>query len=389
MSKVREKRPSRCGTTLVIIVLLMVVLVALVAFAVDVGRMYLVRSQLQSAVDSGALAAGLTLRDDPTDIDGAVAAAEDFVQRNRVGWLVTVPEDSISVQAGIWDPETLTFDAGNTDPDAVEVAVSANDEPLFFARVLGHTSFSVPRSAVARAGGVDLDAVLTLDLSGSMGYSGRIEALHAAAPEFVNVIESLEGDDYIAVMGYGALHDVYDPVEEGHSGVEYLLAPAGQQPSTADTWVGVLESGLSNDFNFLRNSVLDSGTLLADKYNSYTPTGAALRDSAHYLNANSRANTQTGVDKVIVLMSDGLANRPSGSGSSYALQMASYADSLDIKVYTISLGNSADTALMTQIANQAGGKHYEASGTGSELTSNLLAAFRDVANAIKHTQLVK
>ncbi len=389
MSKVRERRSSRHGTTLVIIVLLMVVLVALVAFAVDVGRMYLVRSQLQSAVDSGALAAGLTLRDDPTDIDGAVAAAEDFVQRNRVGWLVTVPEDSISVQAGIWDPETLTFDAGNTDPDAVEVAVSANDEPLFFARVLGHTSFSVPRSAVARAGGVDLDAVLTLDLSGSMGYSGRIEALHAAAPEFVNVIESLEGDDYIAVMGYGALHDVYDPVEEGHSGVEYLLAPAGQQPSTADTWVGVLESGLSNDFDFLRNSVLDSGTLLADKYNSYTPTGAALRDSAHYLNANSRANTQTGVDKVIVLMSDGLANRPSGSGSSYALQMASYADSLDIKVYTISLGNSADTALMTQIANQAGGKHYEASGTGSELTSNLLAAFRDVANAIKHTQLVK
>jgi Flp pilus assembly protein TadG len=51
-----KSRRQRRGTTLVLICLLMTLIVGMVAFAVDIGRMYLVRSQLQTAVDSGALA---------------------------------------------------------------------------------------------------------------------------------------------------------------------------------------------------------------------------------------------------------------------------------------------------------------------------------------------
>ena len=94
--------------------------------------------------------------------------------------------------------------------------------------------------------------------------------------------------------------------------------------------------------------------------------------------------------KVIVLMSDGHANKPSGSADSYALDMAAYASSLEIKVYTISLGNSADMDLMTSIATATGGKHFDATGSGqAELTQKLTKAFQQAAAAIKRTRLVE
>ncbi|MEZ6078353.1 MAG: Tad domain-containing protein [Pirellulaceae bacterium] len=54
-------RDQRCGATLVLVVLLLVVILGVAAFAVDFGRMQLVRSQLQTAVDAGALAGSLQL----------------------------------------------------------------------------------------------------------------------------------------------------------------------------------------------------------------------------------------------------------------------------------------------------------------------------------------
>ncbi len=381
------KRSNACrqrrGATLMLICILMVVLVGIVAFGVDAGRIYLVRSQLQSAVDSGALAASLQLKTDPNDIDAAVAAANDFVQHNRVGWLVTVPEDVIVVDVGTWDTETNTFVVGDDEPDSVRVAARVDDEPLFFARVLGQSEFSVPRAAIASAGGGKLDIVMALDLSGSMGDNGRIQALRKAAPEFVDVFQ--EGDDArIGVMCYGAEIGEYDPVAEGHGGSLYVAAPQNLYPSGSD-WVGVLEAGLTKDLKYLRNHVLHANTLKDSKYGGWTPTGAALRDSAHYLEENARDN----VNKIVVLMSDGYANKPDGNGAGYARSMATYAKGLDIKVYTISLGDSADVDLMQDIADLTGGEHFQASGSAAELSETLTEAFQGVAGELRRTQLVK
>jgi hypothetical protein len=69
--------------------------------------------------------------------------------------------------------------------------------------------------------------------------------------------------------------------------------------------------------------------------------------------------------------------------------MAHYAAGLDIKVYTISLGNAADEALMADIAEITGAKHFVAKGSSSELSAELKDAFRSVASDVKRTQLVK
>ncbi|MCA9246104.1 MAG: TadE/TadG family protein [Planctomycetales bacterium] len=383
------KKRRRRGATMILIALMMVMLLAMVAFAVDVGRMYATRSQLQTAVDAGALAAGLQLREDSDDIAAAVAAGEDFVQQNRVGSFVTVPKDAIVVETGTWDKDTRLFTAGTVDADAVRVRATLDQEPFFFGKVLGNDTFAVPRAAISYAGGNPLDIIMTLDLSGSMKQQGRIDALNYAAPIFVDIIQEVGDDDRIGVMGYGAIPNQYDPAAQGHTGVSYLETPASlfPDPSAAagSDWVAVKEADLTYDLDYIRDGVLASDTLVADKYNGWTPIGAALRDSVHYLATNARNK----VGKIIVLMSDGHANKPAGNARGYALDMAHYALQNDITVYTISLGNAADEDLMQQIADVTGGEHFVAYGSGNGLAQKLRDAFARVAKKIKETQLVQ
>lgn len=375
---------SRCGATMVLMALLLPVLIAMVAFAIEIGRMYLVRSQLQTAVDAGALAAGLQLREEPNDVDAALAAGLQFVQRNRAGAFATVPEDAIIIEPGKWDSVTRSFTPGTVDPDAIQVSGTLDKEPMFFGQAMGLKTFAMPRSAIAIGGGSPMDIIMTLDLSGSMGSQGRIEALRSAAPVFIDVLESVGDNDRVGVMGYGAMASKYDPVAEGDSGVPYTSAPASLYPGN-DDWCGVLEAELTFDLDYIRNNVLDSATLEANKYNGWTPIGGALRDSCHYLDQNARPS----VEKVVVLMSDGHANKPNGNGPGYAIKMADYAVSLGIKVYTISLGNGADEDLMQQIADMTGGEHFIASGPASGLSAALTEAFTRIADAMKQTQLVQ
>lgn len=379
----------RSGATLVLIVVLMVVILTSAAFAVDFGRMLLVRSQLQTAVDAGALAGSLRLKQDPSDIEAAQAAAREFVARNRVGFMVTVPDDAITVEVGGWDSIARVFDPQATNLDSISVSATQSNEPFFFAQMFGSSSFSIPRQSVAVAGGEPLEILMVLDLSWSMVDKGRIEALQSAAPVFVNVIKQYSYDDRIGVMGYGVCKGTYDPAAHGHTGVLYTATPADLFPDPSDyaqDWVGILEGPITDDLDSLLNTALSTDQLLAGKYGGGTPIGAALRDSAHYLSNVAREDTSA----VMILMSDGEANMPESNSAGYALQMADYAKTCGIAVFTISLGDSADTQLMAAIAAATGAKHFDATGTnGGDLTTLLTQAFCNIASEISRTTMVQ
>ena len=49
--------------------------------------------------------------------------------------------------------------------------------------------------------------------------------------------------------------------------------------------------------------------------------------------------------------------------------MASYANDLEVVIYTISLGDSADLNLMQDIADITGGTHFNATGVGAANTA--------------------
>lgn len=372
-----------------LIVVLMVVILTSAAFAVDFGRMLLVRSQLQTAVDAGALAGSLKLKQDPSDIEAAQAAAREFVARNRVGFMVTVPEDAIAVDVGRWDSMERVFYPQAPNPNSITVSATQSNEPFFFAQMFGSSSFSIPRQSVAVAGGEPLEILMVLDLSWSMVDKGRIEALQSAAPTFVNVVKQYSYDDRIGVMGYGVCKGSYNPADEGHTGVVYTATPADLFPDPNDyahDWVGILEGPITHDFESLLNTALSSNQLVAGKYGGGTPIGAALRDGAHYLSNVAREHTSM----VMILMSDGVANMPESNSAGYAIQMAEYARACGITVFTISLGDEADTQLMAAIADTTAGKHFDASGTdGGDLTSLLTQAFCNVASEISRTTMVQ
>ena len=378
-----KRREQRAGAAMILMLLLLVVVIGMVAFAVDAGLMVVLRAEVQNAVDSGALAAGLKLQDNPDEVNEAVDYAKEYVQRNQAGMGAIVPADVIDVEPGHFDSTSKTFTAFAAEPNAVRVFARQDDQPFFFSRVLGQTVFGAPAEAVASSA-PNLDIMMVLDLSGSMKNQGRIEALQNAAPTFVYIFQEFGGKDQIGVMGLAADPGDYDPEDEGHTGALY---DSGLHP-TDDHYVGVLEAPLTTNLEGLRTSTLHSSVLEANRYSGWTGTGAATGDAVHYLinGAEARSN----VDKVIVLMSDGHANRPSGNGPGYARTMATYAADNDVTIYTVSLGNGADLVLMQDMADMTGGEHYDATGSGeAQLTAALTEAFKSAAAAIKRVQLVQ
>ena len=376
----------RRGAALVWITLLMVVVLAAAVFCVDLGRMMHVRSQLQRAVDAGALAAAMQLRDssDPAVVE---AKGVEFVQHNKAGWGGQVASADVTVTVGKWDVDTRQFTTVTQGlPDSVRVAAALPDEPFFFAGVFGRNSFAMSRQATATVRATPTDVMLVLDLSGSMGSQGRIQALRVAAPQFVETIR-LSGEFHqVGVMGYGVRPEYFDPAQHG-SGTPYTFAPQSLYPADS-SWVGVLEGDLTFDLDAVVAGPLDSGNLVHRKYGGGTPIGAALRDGVHNVINSPDARGTDVAGKAVVLMSDGHANKPS-DGAGYARQMAQYAADQEVVVYTISLGNSADDVLMQEIADISGGKHFLAQGAGAQLVNTLNRAFRNTAIAINMSTLVE
>ncbi len=158
---------SRRGVTMVLFAFLLVVILGMVAFAVDMGHIMLVRTQLQVAADSAAMAAAKEMSESPQEV---IAKAEQFGGFHTAGGqsVQILPED---VEFGIWDMETRRFSPTPSMGNAIRVTARRGEQtggevPLFFARVLNVKSFEMKASAVAMANPRDIAFVV--DLSGSM-----------------------------------------------------------------------------------------------------------------------------------------------------------------------------------------------------------------------------
>lgn len=166
------------GVISVVVALLMIVLLGAAAFAIDIGHLYLVRSELQNAADAGCLAAArfLYYEDGPVN-EGANQIAYDAALVNKsdqtpveVQWSGGNEGD---VERGHWNFATKTFTTnsstqpvnpgGKSDEDldndpnfinAVRVRTRRQDTPAasFFAGIFGHENFSLSTEAIAYIG---------------------------------------------------------------------------------------------------------------------------------------------------------------------------------------------------------------------------------------------
>jgi hypothetical protein len=138
----------------------------------------------------------------------------------------------------------------------------------------------------------------------------------------------------------------------------------------------LLESSLTTDFNLIKTI---SRQRQAGHYDHYTNIGAGMRAAREELEANARPRAF----RMMVLMTDGIANRSStpASPKDFALDEANLAAAARIKIMTISLGVEADTDLMQEIADRTGGIHFNVPGGASvaDYEQQLQNVFAEIA----------
>ncbi len=161
--------PVARGSVLILVALMLPAILAVVALAVDVGRIMLVKDELRRAAEAGALAgANGLMTSGGADWSGAAQRALDAVTRNSAAG---EPLRAAHVEPGYWDLSTQgwggsgSFAAGTTRPlagnwvPALRVTVArdgsgpgqTNGGPidLFFAPVFGRLLQDTSASAIA------------------------------------------------------------------------------------------------------------------------------------------------------------------------------------------------------------------------------------------------
>lgn len=132
-------RKDRAGSVLVIVALGMPVLIGMAGLAIDIGALFVVRSELQRAADAGALAGASAFQDFPKDRASGVATqrALEFTLNQASRDIALRPEE-INVEVD-WPNEL------------VRVTIARASNETFFARIFGVNEVPIRSAAAARA----------------------------------------------------------------------------------------------------------------------------------------------------------------------------------------------------------------------------------------------
>ncbi len=187
--RVRQPAQKRRGNIIVLSAILMIVMMAMCAFAIDVGYICIMRAELQRAVDSAALAGAAELQ---YGVAEAQDKAREYLVRNPVGSSTSVisetwnlaeamedfeenHEEGLTLEAGSWNPTTRQFTQSESLPSSLRVAMEYNNLPFFFGKVLGQDTFTVRGESVAMF--LPREMMIVLDYSASMNDDSEYSAI--------------------------------------------------------------------------------------------------------------------------------------------------------------------------------------------------------------------
>lgn len=330
---------QRDGAMLPMVAVTIVILFVAVAFAVDIARMHLTRSELRTATDAAARAAVESLgRVQSTG--GATDAALEIARRNVVAGIgLSINPDQVRFGTAVQgDNGRFTFEESNTIINSVRVVGErTQDSPdgpvsLVFGPLLGTDTFSpIAASTAVR---LDRDIALVLDKSGSMSTNGRFEALQNGVDVFLSELESSIPEERVSLTVYDTFPTkLVDMTDE----LITIRDSFAQQTPGGFTGIGrALEFGVDSVQN-------DAGSRGAFSLKS------------------------------VVLMTDGRQNRGVNP-----VVIARRANDLGITVHTITFSSGANEELMEEVAEITGGLHVHA-----ENDEELLEAFDTIANTIQ------
>jgi Flp pilus assembly protein TadG len=181
-----------------------------------------------------------------------------------------------------------------------------------------------------------------------------MEAVKEASRELVNVVEAMDSSDLISLAGYGT---------HGYGPNDY--------PDDL--------SWLTNDFNSLRAKI---GGLQGGKWTRNTNIAQGIDDGVNVL--TNSPNARAGAAKVMILLTDGKANHVRAEPTYYdttqartdTVTAAETARAQGIRIYTVSVGASADQSLMQKVADIGSGESFHAEGEISDYEQELKSIFQ-------------
>ncbi len=146
------------GAAAIMGVVMLGVFTGFAALVVDLGFLFVTKTELQTNADLAALAAGVYLHGTETDEAVVIATAIEYSQKQLLPVAAGIVLVGADVGIGNWNPDSRTFSAGGNPTNAVQVTtrrVQANGNPVnyYFAPLLGYQSGDVTATAVAYKGG--------------------------------------------------------------------------------------------------------------------------------------------------------------------------------------------------------------------------------------------
>ena len=180
----RDFKAAQRGTTAVIFGVMVIPLIAMTGGVVDYGRAVKTKSQLATALDAAVLAAMKEYSlDKSSDYKKIIV---DFVHKN----LSEADKTYQGLELDITVPDII---------DGSELtATVATNVSTHFLRLVGFAQFGVSVHAAATVGGKDLEVVLVLDNTGSMEGS-KIEALKSASNNLLDILINDSGENRVKV----------------------------------------------------------------------------------------------------------------------------------------------------------------------------------------------
>jgi len=163
------------------------------ALVVDVGFLFVTKTELQTNADLAALAAGVYLHGTETDEAVVIATAIEYSQKQLLPVAAGIVLDGADVIIGNWNPASRTFSGAGIPTNAVQVTTrrvqdGGNPVNYYFAPLLGYQTGDVTATAVAYKGGgsegpgtrflcddemIDTDVPSIEDLAASMGKTSQ------------------------------------------------------------------------------------------------------------------------------------------------------------------------------------------------------------------------
>ena len=165
-----KNKPSQCGAIAIMFGLTLAVMIGFAGLAIDLGRFFVIKAELQNAMDACALAAASQLKpgaNDPNALTRAVAYGQVFITAGSAGGGASVPaiQNTVNFQGTVLDPTVLKITFSDTNSGTYNSAALATSNttkfvkctyplanlPIYFMKVLNSALTTQTVSAFAVA----------------------------------------------------------------------------------------------------------------------------------------------------------------------------------------------------------------------------------------------